>query len=105
MNRTVQQLRERTGAGDHVTSTGSTSNASSAAALKESERRRRKDAHRSGLPLRDRARLAELEKENKELRGQLKHKAATGSVDDDNGTGAGDERVSELQEQLSHKTR
>eukprot|EP00041_Stephanoeca_diplocostata_P026062 m.694803 g.694803 ORF g.694803 m.694803 type:complete len:323 (-) comp22885_c0_seq2:181-1149(-) len=72
MTRTVQQLRKQTGAADPQPDSAS---ATGAATSKEAERRRRKEAHRAALTLRDRARLAELEQENKELRMQLKRTA------------------------------
>lgn len=77
MNRTMQQLRDRMG-GDERT-------------LRESERRRRKDAHKSSVSIRAKAQLDELDKENKRLTAEIKRCERA------------EEQVRELKEQIASK--
>mmetsp|Transcript_35936 Transcript_35936/g.94217 ORF Transcript_35936/g.94217 Transcript_35936/m.94217 type:complete len:927 (+) Transcript_35936:37-2817(+) len=77
MNRTVQQLRDRMG-GDERT-------------LRESERRRRKEAHKSSISIRAKAQLDELDKENKRLTAEVKRCEKA------------EELVRELREQVASK--
>jgi myosin heavy subunit len=77
MNRTMQQLRDRMGGDER--------------SVRESERRRRKDAHKANVSIRTKTQLDELDKENKRLVAEVKRCEEA------------EEQVRELKEQIASK--
>eukprot|EP00040_Diaphanoeca_grandis_P031090 m.185260 g.185260 ORF g.185260 m.185260 type:complete len:884 (-) comp32225_c0_seq1:569-3220(-) len=86
-NKTVQQLQQRLALSEKETSS------------RETERKRRKEAHRLGVPISKGNKLEELEKSNQKLQTQCETQTLQLKTAEDalNSVGSGDDQVKELQ--------